>query len=232
MRKSCRVWSLLLCVAGTVFGRGPLSGQWQDPIILTGRWEESWERYPRVSGRLVPGIMVGDSRVAVGVPAARVRVASRHTSVLCATVTSRDGHFHARAVFTVLAGTSGTVVLPGLRERRVQRYVAEDLAIRVEAGASCQDPSRVLAPATWSRDAARDTVLIYVNVRPYTRVVWRGPAGNEVEAPCSEIDGTGSVAYNRVCRLPAGLVPARTRLTVERRQDGSISSDKFWVEYP
>jgi hypothetical protein len=176
--------------------------------------------------------MLGDPRVSVGVPEVRLRVPNRGESVLCATVTSRDGHFHASAVFTVLAGTRGTVVLRGLREGRVRRYVAEDLAIRVEAGASCQDPNRVLAPATWSRNAARDTVLVYVNVRPYTRVVWRGPAGNEVEAPCSEIDGTGSVAYNRVCRLPAGLVPARTRVTVERRQDGSISADKFWMEYP
>jgi hypothetical protein len=232
MRSNFRRYSLLLGVAGAVFARGSLVGQRQDPLSLTKRWEESWERYPRVSGRLVPGIMVGDPRASVGVPEARVRVSRREEGVLCANVTSRDGHFHASAVFRVRAGTNGTFVLRGLRERRVRRYVAEDLAIRVELGASCQDVNRVLAPATWSRDAARDTVLVYVNVRPYTRVVWRGLAGNEMEAPCSEIGGTGSVAYNRVCRLPAGMVPARTRLTVERRQDGSVSSDRFWMEYP
>jgi hypothetical protein len=232
MKKLPLLYSLLVCVAGTVFDPAYLAGQRQNAVVLTSRWEESWERYPRVSGRLVPGIMVGDPRVSVGSLEPLVQVSRSEASVLCAKVTSRDGHFQASAMFPVEAGADRTFVLRGLREKRVRRYVAEDLAIRVEVGASCEDVNRVLAPATWSRSAVRDTVLVYVNVRPYTRVVWLGAAGNEVEAPCAEMGGVGNVAYNRVCQLPAGMVPVRTRVTVERRQDGSVSSESFWMEYP
>lgn len=228
---SYRIRVLLLCLAAsTVFSRGDLIGQRQEILSLTPQWEERWERYPRVSGRLIPGIMVGDPTGSVGEREIFVRVSQRQASALCVTVSSRDGHYHARAVLEVEAGTNGVVRLRGLRERRIRGYRAGDVAIRAELG-TCEGTDRVLLPATWDRNSAWGDVLVYVNVRQYTRAAWRNAAGEQVEADCTEIGGTASVAYNRVCRLPAAMVPRRARVTVERRQDGSISSEAFWLEH-
>jgi hypothetical protein len=174
--------------------------------------------------------MVGDPSELVGARRIRVHVPPGGGMVLCVRVTSRNGHYEAYAVHP-LDGRSGTILIHGLRERRIRRYRAGDVAIRVEWGTGCQDQRRVLLPATWGQTHDRGNILLYVNARQHTRAVWvRSGSTETVEVHCPEIGGTANVTYNRVCRLTDGLESGRTRLTVERSQDGSISSESFWLE--
>lgn len=218
------------CAGFSLGGRTPLNAPHQEPLVVTLRWTEAWQRNPQVSGRFVPGVMVGDPSASVGSRRLQVHVPPGRGSVLCVRVTSRDGHYQASVVHP-LNGRTGPVALQGLRERRIRSYRAGDLALRVELGSSCQDPQRTLLPATWGQLSVRGDILLYANARQYTRAVWnpRGSA-QPVEVSCSEIGGTANVSYNRVCRLTDGMVSGRTRLTVERSQDGSISSESFWLE--
>jgi hypothetical protein len=205
----------------------------QRPLRPVHRWTESWDTSPRVSGALAPGLMVGDQSATYPGGPITVRLPERGTPAICVTITGRDGQFQANALFSV-ASLRGSVPLEGPRRyrRQLRGYQVDDVAIRAEAGNSCGDPSRVRVAANWGGAFQGGDVYLYVNSRQHTSVAWSGRGGEPLNVHCIEREDERSIAYNRVCRIPADRIPDRSRLTILRQRDGrTVVRDTLVLDY-
>ena len=128
----------------------------------------------------------------------------------------------------------GAVQLEGPRSyrRQLRGYQIEDVAIRAEAGSSCNDPERVRIAANWGGAFQGGDIYLYVNARQHTSVTWNGRGGESLNVQCVEREDERSIAYNRVCRIPADRIPDRARLTILRQRDGrTVVRDTLILDY-
>jgi hypothetical protein len=224
----------MLAGAAFTLAAGPTIRLQQGALAPQGEWQERWVQRVPVSGSVVPGVLLGDPAERVMPEAISVPLPAGHEPVLCVTVTSKDGRYHAQATFRVPRTATGATTLQGPREfrSRLRRYPAGHLAIKAEFAARCNDRTTAQVPARWGAVFQQTDVFLLVNSRYYTEVLWTGEDGRSRTVVCPEVDADHAVAYNRECRLPRAELPDSVSLLVRSRREGSYQNTTLTLRYP
>lgn len=215
-----------LALAGPAAGQSaqriaPVSGSFTERLLDTVPHSGT-----RAVGMVPVGMVAGAGSKPGSYAVIHARADAPVNGTLCATVSSVDGRYTARGLYTVTSGPGVLQLTYPTARLRDAGYAPGELAVSVRQGERCADAALPLLPSGWEPVPAKGEVGFAVNAGAGTSVFTIARGQRKDCTPAAELfQKREPAAFTHVCAVDASRLTPGGQVKVFREVAGARESE-------